>query len=317
MAKAFTIDLGATSAKCAFFDNDKVIAKFTFSTNPRENLLENIGKEAREVAEKNNIDMDNLDFIGIAVCGIVDNAEGKVIYSTNLGWRDYPVKEEMTRIFKNEKVVVLNDAKAATFGEWSKGLKKVPDSMALFTIGTGVGGGAIFNGRLVFGDNTGLPSEPGHGGGFQDEIQCGCGLKGCIEPISSASGIERELIAKAKVSTGPLGERYQKLGDNMHIKDIADLFQEKDKDVIAVFYKALEPLAKIISVIIHFFDVSMIVIGGGPSNLGKPLLDLLKKQAANYVLPDFYERLNIVQASLSDLVGAWGVYEYGKAELKF
>ncbi|AHI52592.1 ROK family protein [Spiroplasma culicicola] len=315
MAKALAIDLGATSAKCAFFDNDQVVVKFIFDTTNRENLLERIADEAFIVAKKHDIKMDELDFVGIAVCGIVDNSTGNVIFSNNLGWRDYPTKDELKRLFKTQKVIVLNDAKAATFGEWSKGLKKVPSSMALFTIGTGVGGGAIFNGELVFGDNTGLPSEPGHGGGFQDKVQCGCGLKGCIEPIASATGIERALIEKAKVSKGPLADKYAELGENLHIKDVADLFQDKDPDVLEVFSTSMEPLAKVISVLIHFFDISMIVIGGGPSNLGKPLLDLIKNQLSNYVLPDFYHRLNLVQASLSDLVGAWGVYEYGKANI--
>ncbi|AOG60155.1 glucokinase [Spiroplasma helicoides] len=313
MAKAFVVDLGATFAKCAFFEKDEVQLKFEYPTSDRKNILERIVEEAFKKADENKIDIKTLDFIGIAVCGIVDNKTGTVIYSTNLGWKNYPVKAILQELFNNKNVVVLNDAKSATFGEWSRGLNKEPNSMALFTIGTGIGGGAIFDRDLVFGDNTGLPSEPGHGGGFQNEIECGCGLKGCVEPISSATGIERALREQGKVSKGELGKRYKELGDDLHIIDIADLFLGGDQEVIDIFYKALEPLAKIISVLIHFFDISIIVIGGGPSNLGEPLMELIRKQLKHYVLPDFYEKLNLVQTSLRGLVGNWGVYEYGKS----
>ncbi|AGR40899.1 ROK family protein [Spiroplasma taiwanense] len=312
MAKVFAIDLGATSAKCAFFIDDEVVANFNYDTTRRENLLENIAKKATEIAKENNIIMDEVDFVGIAVCGIVDNLKGSVVYSANLGWKDYPTREELKRIFKNENIVVLNDAKSATYGEWSKGLKEEPDSMALFTIGTGVGGGAIFNRKLVFGDNTGFPSEPGHGGGFQDEVQCICGLKGCIEPVSSATGIEKKLNEVAKNSTGKLGKVYNELNRVIHIKDIAFLVQENDSEVMEIFNSCLEPLAKCISVLIHFFDISMIVIGGGPSNLGDPLIKIIREKLKNYVLPEFYKRLNLRKAILGDLVGAWGVYQYGK-----
>ncbi|QHX36438.1 ROK family protein [Spiroplasma sp. BIUS-1] len=311
MPKAFTIDLGATSAKCAFFDHEKVIKTFVFDTTNKTNLLENISKETFKVAAENNIDMEALDFVGIAVCGIVDNETGTVLYSTNLGWTNYPTRIELQKLFNNKNIVVLNDAKAATYGEWSASLNKEPESMALFTIGTGVGGGAIFNRKLVFGDNTGLPSEPGHGGGFQNVFQCSCGLLGCLDPVSSATGIERRLIEVASKSSGPLGEVYSRLKEDLHIIDVADLFKNGDKEVVDVFKENLEPLAKCISVLIHFFDLSMIVIGGGPSNLGEPFLDIIKEDLKKYVLPQFYDKIKITSSGLKDLVGAWGVYKYG------
>ncbi|WP_338985382.1 ROK family protein [Spiroplasma endosymbiont of Diplazon laetatorius] len=311
MAKAFAIDLGATSAKCAFFDNEKVIKTFVFDTTNKERLLEKISEQTFKVAAENNINMEELDFVGIAVCGIVDNTTGTVVYSTNLGWKNYPTRNELETLFKNKNIVVLNDAKAATYGEWSGSLNREPESMALFTIGTGVGGGAIFNRKLVFGDNTGLPSEPGHGGGFQSQFQCDCGLIGCLDPVSSATGIERRLRQVGATSTGPLGKVYAELKDNLHIIDIADLFKAGDPEIVEIFRENLEPLAKCISVLIHFFDLSMIVIGGGPSNLGEPFLELIRKDLEKYVLPDFYSKIKISSSKLGDLVGAWGVYKYG------
>ncbi|KAF5279608.1 hypothetical protein FQR65_LT15356 [Abscondita terminalis] len=157
--------------------------------------------------------------------------------------------------------------------------------MILYTIGTGIGGGAIFNNELVFGDNSGLPSEPGHGGGFQNEIQCSCGLIGCIEPVSSATGIERRLNQFAKKSKGKL--------------DIKDLFVEGNEEVREVFVQSLEPLAKSISVLVHFLDIAVIVIGGSPSNLGQPLIDILMKHLEKYCLPDFYKKVNLKLATLT------------------
>ncbi|AUM62439.1 ROK family protein [Spiroplasma monobiae] len=311
MPKAFTIDLGATSAKCAFFDNDKVIKTFVYDTTEKKDLLDNISKETFRVADENGINMQELDFVGIAVCGIVDNETGTVLYSTNLGWKNYPTRTELERLFNNKNIVVLNDAKAATYGEWSVSLNREPDSMALFTIGTGVGGGAIFNRKLVFGDNTGLPSEPGHGGGFQTEYQCDCGLIGCLEPVSSATGIERKLRAVGANSVGPLGQIYAVKKNDLHIIDVAELFIQGDEEVVNVFRENLEPLAKCISVLIHFFDLSMVVIGGGPSNLGIPFLNIIKEILKKYVLVEFYEKIKLSSSELGNLVGAWGVYQYG------
>ncbi|AGR41897.1 ROK family protein [Spiroplasma diminutum] len=311
MSKAFTIDLGATSAKCAFFEDEKVIKTFVYKTIDKTNLLENIAKKTYEIAKENNIDMNDLDFVGVAVCGIVDNETGTVIYSTNLGWKNYPTRKELISLFGNENIIVLNDAKAATYGEWAASLNREPDSMALFTIGTGVGGGAIFNRKLVFGDNTGLPSEPGHGGGFQNQFQCDCGLIGCLDPVSSATGIERRLREVGSTSTGPLGKIYADLKENIHIIDVADLFINGDPEITKIFEENLEPLAKCISVLIHFFDLSMVVIGGGPSNLGEPFLNIIKEKLKSYVLPDFYSKIRINKSNLGDLVGAWGVYKYG------
>ncbi|WP_339034505.1 ROK family protein [Spiroplasma endosymbiont of Cantharis rufa] len=315
MPKAFTIDLGATTAKCAFFDNMKIRHTFIFNTINKDKILENIAKEAFKIAKENEINMNELDFIGIAVCGIVDNKTGTVIYSTNLGWKNYPAKKNLIKLFNNKNVFVLNDAKSAAYGEWAISLKGKPDSMALFTLGTGVGGGAIFDRKLVFGDNTGLPSEPGHGGGFQSECQCSCGLIGCIEPVSSATGIEKKLKQVGSKSNGPLGQIFNHLNGDIHIIDVADLVKIKDSEVIKIFEDSLEPLAKCISVLIHFFDLSMIVIGGGPSNLGEPLIKIIKQKLKKYVLPDFYSRITIRTAQLGNMVGAWGVYKYGMDNL--
>ncbi|WP_338983896.1 ROK family protein [Spiroplasma endosymbiont of Othius punctulatus] len=313
--KALCIDIGGTSAKCVLFENDEITNNFEVGTLDRSNVLKNIVDVCVVELNKINVNLTQLDFIGIAVPCLLDMKTGTAILATNLGWNNYPVLEESKKLFNNKNVFVLNDASAATYGEWKIGLSGNTTSMALFSIGTGIGGGLVYNNKLVIGDNSGLASEPGHGGGFQTEFDCPCGLEGCIEPISSATGIERELNKVASKSKGALGELFKKQ-NTLKIIDIVDLFNSNDKEVIGVFNDAIEPLAKSISVTIHSFDIKTIVISGGVSNLGEGLIKILRNQLSRFVLPLFLNTLETEISALTNWVGARGVYEYGKDNFK-
>ncbi|AHB36636.1 ROK family protein [Spiroplasma apis] len=315
MIKALCIDIGATSAKCALFEDNKTLFRFFVDTTNNKDIVKRIHEKFNKKCEESNIKADDLSFIGIACAGLVDSTNGIVVLASNLGWKDYPLLETTKKLFKSNKVFILNDAKAATYGEWKLGLKGKKSSMALYCIGTGIGGGAIFDNKLVMGDSSGLPSEPGHGGGYQNTIKCACGLEGCIDPISSATWIEKQLNLVGSKSTGKLGELY-KLNNNLHIIDIVDLFKEKDKEVISIFEEAVEPLAKSMSTLIHFLDFETFVIAGGPSNLGQPLLDIIKNQLKRFTLPNFLNKLDLRTASLTNWSGTYGVYEYGKDNYK-
>ncbi|WP_338983906.1 ROK family protein [Spiroplasma endosymbiont of Othius punctulatus] len=311
--KSLCIDLGGTTAKCVIFVKDEIVDRFQIKTGKNKNVLQEIKDGSEVKLKEHNMTLEELDFVGIAIAGLLNMNNGVVLIATNLGWKNYPLLEEAKKIFNKEKVFVLNDASSATYGEWSIGLKGESSSMALYTIGTGIGGGIIYNNKLVVGDNTGLASEPGHGGGFQNEKQCTCGAEGCVDLISSARGIEREINRVAKISKGPLNKLYLAEGER-HLKviDIVELFNNKDKEIIDIFNSRLEPLAKSMAVTIHTLDVKTIVISGGVSNLGQPLLDIIQKQLERFTIPLFLENLKLRTSSLKSWVGAKGIYEYGK-----
>ncbi|WP_339022536.1 ROK family protein [Spiroplasma endosymbiont of Crioceris asparagi] len=305
-----SVDLGATTAKCCVFKNNEILKEFVVESGQKPNIVKRIFEKFNEL--NNFLKINKLEYICFAVCGVVDNKTGNVLLSVNLGWENYPLKKEIKTIFNVDNVFVLNDAKAAIYGEWSKSLNKEPTSMLMYTIGTGIGGAVIFDKKLVFGDNAFLASEPGHGGGFQNTNECSCKLSGCIEPISSATGIERILNEKAKTSHGELNKIYCSLNRTIKIIDIKDLFKKDDQETIEIFKYCLEPLAKQIAILTHVFDFSCIVVGGGPSQLGIKLVTIIKEHLKKYLLPDFFKKINLRISNIGNLAGAIGAFEFGK-----
>lgn len=314
---ALAIDIGATTAKCVIFKGQDVTSEFSIETKTMDSLVSNI--KTRFVAKCIELDLNpkKVSFIALAVCGIIEPITEKVLFSANLGIKNYDLKSEVQEAFGTKNVSVMNDAKAAVFGEWASAYKKVPNSLMMYTIGTGIGGGIILNKSLILGDSSGLPSEPGHGGGFQTKAECNCGLKGCIEATTSATAIEIELNLIAKTSKGPLGALAKELDRPLTIKDINPLFKSGDPEVRKIFIDALEPLAKQIAIIQHVIDVQTFVIGGGPSLLGEELVVIIKNHINKYILADFGKHLDVRISKTGFLSGPLGAFEYAKDRFKY
>ena len=138
--------------------------------------------------------------IGIGVPGFIDMAAGMVMESPNLpDWKSFPVRDEIERRL-GTKVILENDANSAAMGEKWLGAGRQFDHMAMYTLGTGVGGGLVFNGRLWHG-MTGMAGELGHFNVYADGHPCGCGSRGCLEQYASATAVvrmAREAIARGE-----------------------------------------------------------------------------------------------------------------------
>lgn len=313
MKKVLVIDLGGTTAKCAIIENDKIIYRFIIPTLHGE-IIENIYSKCIEELDSINVKKEDLEFIGMTVCGLLDNEHGISIWSGNLKWQNYPVLKEMKRTFKTNNIFLLNDSKAAAYGEYIKGQNRKVRSMFLYTIGTGIGGGLILNEELYFGSNNGLASEPGHGGGYQDKFKCNCNKAGCIEGLSSATGIEK-LLNEPKVKEYLLNQINIE-NNIIKIKDVTPLLIAKNPIVMKVFEEAILPLSKHISTIQHLLDLNKILIGGGPSKIGQPLIDIIDSQLKTMMFPQFYKTRNIEIANLGNDAGMWGIYFWSVKQIK-
>ncbi|ALD66809.1 ROK family protein [Spiroplasma cantharicola] len=307
---ALAIDLGGTTAKCALIYEEKIIDKIIIKTKKSE-ILENIYFNILPFLEKYKLKQSDLIFIGITICGLIDYENGISIWAGNLEWNNYGVVNKLKELFQIENIYILNDSKSATYGEYVKGIKKEKSSMLLYTIGTGLGGGVILNHELYFGNNTKLASEPGHSGGFQSNYQCNCNLPGCIEGLSSATGIEKELNKNYEYFSKKLNIQKKWI----EIKDIYSLFQSEDKKTIDILTTCLTPLAKHIAVSLHLMDFEIVVIGGGPSALGKKLITIIKDILRKYLLPSFYKKLDLRIAKLGNDAGIWGIYYWAIEKL--
>lgn len=299
------IDLGGKSAKVAIFDEIGKYEHYFTVTTVLDDVLNNLYKRIITYFKKNNVNYDLIKVVGFSTPGFLNHKSGIVELSGNLKWNNFNLKKNAENIF-NKPVFVINDANAAILGEKWQGSGNKYNSLILYTIGTGIGGGIIINNELVIGNN-GYAGEFGHGGQFQSSIGCTCGKKYCLEPLSSATGIER--IAKKYIKYHPLSSLARlkrKLKSFPEVKEMKDLLLKDDKHTKKIFIKALKPLASHISTMLYALNPEAVIIGGGPSQIGKPLINLLKQLIDKVTGAPLTNTYSLEISCLENKVGMFG-----------
>src|SRR4051812_13934505 len=203
---AIGVDLGGTNLRIAAVDsNGKVLEKITTSTQVargRDQVIDEMCVAIQEVVSKRP-GAGELAGIGIGVPGIIEMKTGYLRESPNLpGWDNYPVRDEIEQRL-GTRVVLENDANAAAMGEKWLGAGRETDDMCMLTLGTGVGGGLILNGRVWHG-MTGMAGELGHITVYPEGQKCGCGNRGCVEQYASATAVVR--MAREMTESGEAPE---------------------------------------------------------------------------------------------------------------
>ena len=275
MRYCFGIDIGGTTVKIGLFSiNGEVIDKWEIKTrteNQGENILPDISQAILSKLEEKRIQKSDVNGIGIGVPAPV-KADDIVKNTVNLGWKYKEVKPEMEALC-GLRTEVGNDANVAALGEMWLGAGKGQENMIMVTLGTGVGGGIIVEGKPLVGAH-GAGGEIGHiCMNYEETEHCGCGNTGCLEQYGSATGIV--MLAERRLAKD---DRDTVLKDEpLSAKSIFDAMKAGDalaKDVVEEFSRYLGyGLANLAAVT----DPSVIVIGGGVSNAGEILLDYVKK----------------------------------------
>lgn len=299
----FGIDVGGTSVKMGLFDKaGMVLDKWEIPTrreNGGELILPDIADSINRKIAKEQYLKEDIIGIGMAVPGPVD-AAGVVNKAVNLGWGVTPVKETIER-FCGIPTVVGNDANVAALGEMWKGGGQGYDSLILVTLGTGIGGGVIVNGRLVTGAD-GAGGEIGHMHVMDGEEEvCNCGCKGCLEQYGSATGIVR------------LAKRYFAKSDEPSIlrdaditaKAVFDAVKEGDKAAKEIAGEFGEILGKGLAMVASVLNPAAFVIGGGVSKAGEALFDYIRPSFDKYVFPGAKDA-KLVLATLGNDAGIYG-----------
>ena len=299
----FGIDVGGTSVKMGLFDMaGMVIDKWEIPTrteNGGERILPDIADSVNHKIAENQYLKEDITGIGIAVPGPVDG-EGVVNKAVNLGWGVTPVKETMEKLC-GIPAVVGNDANVAALGEMWKGGGQGYTSLVLVTLGTGIGGGVIVDGRLVTGAD-GAGGEIGHMHVMDDEEEaCNCGCKGCLEQYGSATGLLR--LAKryfAKV------DKPSVLRDgDITAKAIFDAVGEGDEAAKEIAGQFGEILGKGLAMIASVLNPAAFVVGGGVSKAGEVLFDYIRPSFEKYVFPGAKDA-KFVLATLGNDAGIYG-----------
>ncbi|WP_352419812.1 ROK family protein [Proteiniborus sp.] len=222
--------------------------------------------------------------IGIGVPGVADKRTGIVINCVNLGWANVPLGKTLENEFK-KPVYIDNDASVAALAEFENGALKGTQNSILITLGTGVGGGFIINGKLYGGTNN-IGSEIGHMVIGKNFYNCNCGKNGCFETFSSATALikyTRKLMEETNENTA----LRDYIGDNLDKLDakiIFDCAKAGDKLALSSVNRLIDYLVIGITNLINLLDPEVIALGGGVSKAGDYLLELIENKISDKIL---------------------------------
>ena len=301
------IDVGGMSIKAGAVDAEgNILFKHTCPTGVERGygaVIRDIAELGIAAVEKSGHSMNEVKAIGIGIPGIMDQRTGIIPFCTNLGWHDVPIIEEMKK-YTDVPVFVDNDASVAGLAESVKGVSAGCNSSVFVTLGTGVGGGVIFNGK-VFSGSHGVATEIGHMVTVDGGELCTCGKRGCWERYASATALIRE--GRRLCAEKPDCALMKAVeGDIMQItaKHIIDLAKAGDEDCAALFENYVHHLAVGLSNLINVYDPEVIVLGGGVSHSGEFLLNAVRAQMPKYV---FFKSMPCATIELAQLTNDAGI----------
>jgi glucokinase len=301
MSHYIAVDVGGTQIRAACYAPDSLTPiriDRTSTRHPSETPLERLTELVASIwPEKGSVAA-----IGVAAPGPLDPFAGVIREAPNIpGWIDVPLRSHIEQRF-GVPVALGNDANLAALGEWTYGAGQGHHHLVYITVSTGIGGGVIIDDRLLLGLN-GLAAELGHVTILPDGPLCGCGARGHLEALSSGTGIARwveEQLSQGARSSLPCGQPVT-------AKLVGVAAQAGDALAIAAIERAGSYLGLALANYLHIFNPSIIIIGGGVSQLGPLLLDPLWAAIEKHTLSPYYlEHLTLARAALGDAAGLIG-----------
>lgn len=305
MAKyVFGVDVGGTTVKLGLFDEGgTVLDKWEIPTrteNSGANILPDIAESILNKMSEKAITKEDVAGVGIGAPGPVDG-EGIIHKAVNLGWDEMNLKKELTTLLGGIRVEGGNDANVAALGEMWKGGGQGHKNLVAVTLGTGVGGGIIVNGKIMTGA-TGSGGEIGHIHVEDDEAEaCGCGNYGCLEEYASATGITRLANRKLKASDKDSVLRQGEVS----AKTVFDAVKAGDELAIEIAQQFGDYLGKGLAVIAGVINPEVFVIGGGVSKAGEVLFEYIRPSFDKTVFHGCKETL-FALATLGNDAGIYG-----------
>jgi len=300
------VDLGGTSIKVGLCDeNGKLLQTYEGPTGSElgsEEVLERIAQYIRLLVDQSPFSWDDVAGIGAGLAGFLDIPEGIVRFSPNLKWHDVPVKATLEKKL-GKPVAIDNDANVAALGEAWSGAGAGIANCVCYTLGTGVGGGIIIGGKIYQG-SAGMAGELGHMAVVPDleAIQCGCGQLGCLETVSSATGIIR--MAKDAVQRGD--KTSLAMIQNITAKDVFDAAKAGDEVALRIVNRAAFYLGKSMAALAVVLNPKRFIVGGGVSKAGEILFQPIREIFKKYAPAQVQENVDIVPATLGNDAGVVG-----------
>ena len=268
------VDIGGMSIKVGVVDeNGKIVksSRFVTSCNAQEDV-DKIAEHINQLINSLNITVNELDGVGLGCPGSVNSDDGKIEYLPNLGWQNVPVRQMLEKHF-DLPIELSNDANVATLAEAIYGCAKGVQTAVMFTLGTGVGGGMVIDGKLFEGGWS-RGAELGHTTLFLDGEQCSCGRRGCVECYTSATALIKQ--TKNSMLINKKSKMWEYVDGDIDKVDGRTAFEcskQGDKTAIAVVDRYVMYLAESMLNMFNIFRPQACIIGGGISGQGDFLIN--------------------------------------------
>lgn len=273
------IDLGGTNIVAGVLDEKfNIISRDRIKTAlPRsaESIIDDMATAMRKALSKAGLSLNDIDCVGVGCPGSIDIPNGVVTYSNNLEWWNVPLVGMLSDKLDGKKVLIDNDANAAALGELKAGCGVGKESIVAITLGTGVGGGVIFDGKILSGSN-GAGGELGHTVTVMHGENCTCGRKGCFEAYASATALIRQ--TKAAMEANRNSKMWEIAGSLDRVNGITafDGMRAGDAAAKEVVDNYIYYVACGLTNFINIFQPEILCLGGGVCNEGDTLLVPLK-----------------------------------------
>lgn len=315
------VDLGGTNIAIGLCnENLQIIDKGSVPTHAErdgELIVKDMAALAMDITRRNNLTPEDIEYVGIAAPGSVNSDTGTVEYSNNIKMSNFPISDIFKKYYPAKAVYIANDANAAALGEALAGCGKDYPSLVMITLGTGVGGGVIIDGKIYAGGVNFSGAELGHTVIERGGRQCTCGRRGCWEAYSSASALTamtKEKMHELKLKSIPslLFDEEAKSG-KVSARTAFNAMKRGDvygKELVSTY---IEYLAIGITNMINVFQPHVLCIGGGvcneKENLTVPLIKLIDREQYTR---DSDKKTMVVTATLGNDAGIIGAAGLGR-----
>lgn len=297
--KIISVDIGGTNIKLGVIDSKGKVSDF------RRVVIEEKDKTEKGIVRVLTkllipwITKKDITKIGVSVPGFIDFELDLIVRSPNFPeWHNFPLRKVLEDIF-NRQVLIENDANAFAIGEGWRGAGRGMNNFVGITLGTGVGGGIILDGKIWHG-KRGAAGEIGHITVEPTGLKCNCGNQGCLEMYASASAVARE-------GTELLKKMGLNVSKNAKAREIFKLARKCNKEAIKIFNRVGYYLGIAIADMANVLNIDGVVIGGGMSNAWEFIVPSIKKEIAYRANPLSRKSLKILKSKLGDYSALFGM----------
>lgn len=300
------LDIGGTQIKYGLVNQEgDIIMYYLKDTNAKkgaEYLLSSIESSIEELIDKCNYFEEEIKGIGVSTAGQVNSITGEIIFATDSipGWTGVKLKSILENKFKYP-CIVENDVNCTALGEMKSGIAKGEKNFLAITLGTGIGGAIVIDGKIFTGNNYSA-GEVGHTTLYPNGARCTCGKNGCFERYGSTSALMRKAKKLLETNTST-----KEVISNLNPKIIFDKAKEGEGIYKELLNQWTYDIALGLKNLVHIFNPSLIVIGGGVSAQGDYLINMIKAHLDNMIMPSFAKGLEIKAAQCgngANIVGA-------------